>query len=75
MRMKTIKHMFILGMCNHSHHDHMNEHPHDVSGNKKGLWVGLAIVVGIVGLELWGSLISNPLSLLSDAGHMIGDAV
>ncbi|MFF2531567.1 cation diffusion facilitator family transporter [Brevibacillus sp. NPDC058079] len=60
-----------LGTCTHLSHDSQDK----VIGNKKGLWVALLITTGIVGLEFWGSWLTNSLSLLSDAGHMIGDSV
>ncbi|MBP1308757.1 cation diffusion facilitator family transporter [Paenibacillus sp. 1182] len=64
---KVHEHMH-LATCNHTTHD-----PDHVMKNKKGLRVAFLITLGIVGVEFMGSWISNSLSLLSDAGHMVGD--
>lgn len=53
---------------NHSHATHL----------PSGAWelkIALAIVLGILGLELAGGILSNSLALLGDAGHMLVDAL
>lgn len=67
------EHHVHLSTCSHGHHGHDGHHHHP--GNKKGLLVAFLVTIFIVTLEIWGSNISNSLSLLSDSGHMIGDAV
>ena len=41
----------------------------------KGLVIALSITAGIMLLELAGGFLTNSLALLSDAGHMLNDAV
>lgn len=65
------EHHVHLGTCSHGHDGHHHHHP----GNKKGLLVAFLVTVFIVALEMWGSFVTNSLSLLSDSGHMVGDAV
>ncbi|WP_124726761.1 cation diffusion facilitator family transporter [Staphylospora marina] len=55
----------------HDHHHHGHDHHHD---NRTGLTIALAITVTILLLEFVGGLLTNSLALLSDAGHMLGDA-
>lgn len=51
----------------------MHHHVSDFQ-NEKGLRWALWITLFIIGLEIAGWWLSNSLSLLSDAGHMAGDA-
>ena len=51
-------------------------HRHSASGAGRGrLLVVLALVVGYLLVEVIGSLLTNSLALLADAGHMLTDAV
>ncbi|MGI2328581.1 cation diffusion facilitator family transporter [Planococcus sp. YIM B11945] len=54
-----------------------HEHNHFESaraGNRKGLFLALAITTGIMLLEFFGGLFTNSLALISDSGHMLSDA-
>ncbi len=59
----------------HLHHGHHHHHHHDMSGvsNRKLLWVTL-LNFSITLVQIVGGLISNSLSLLSDALHNLGDS-
>ena len=51
-------------------------HGHSAAGASRGrLLVVLALVVGYMVVEVVGSLLTNSLALLADAGHMLTDAV
>lgn len=51
-------------------------HRHSAAGASRGrLLVVLALVVGFLVVEVIGSLLTNSLALLADAGHMLTDAV
>lgn len=54
------------------HHDHHN-HDHHSSNQKALFWAFLLIATFMV-VEVVGGLWTNSLALLSDAGHMLGDA-
>ncbi|MCX5803885.1 MAG: cation diffusion facilitator family transporter [Proteobacteria bacterium] len=43
--------------------------------NRKGLIISLAITLALFGVEVIGGIISNSLALLSDAGHVVTDAL
>lgn len=51
------------------HHDH-NHH-----ANRKTLIICLSIISAYMVVEVIGGFITNSLSLLADAGHMLSDAV
>ena len=51
----------------HSHHAH--------AGNKKALAVSFFIIAGYMLVEVAGGLLTGSLALLSDAGHMLSDAL
>lgn len=57
---------------NHSHHHSHHHHTHATSG-KKLLWVTL-LNITITVVQIVGGLLSNSLSLLSDAVHNLGDS-
>lgn len=64
----------------HEHHGHCHDHDHhhhhhDHKGNKRGLFISLMITIGIVVLQVWGSLWTGSLALLSDSFHMFSDAL
>jgi len=51
-------------------------HHHSAAGASRGrLRIVLALVVGYLLVEVVGSLLTNSLALLADAGHMLTDAV
>lgn len=55
----------------HDHHGHSHTH----GANKKTLLLAFFIISGFMILEVVGGLFTNSLALLSDAGHMLSDAV
>lgn len=53
-----------------------SSHVHSAAGASRGrLLIVLALVVGFLAVEVVGSLLTNSLALLADAGHMLTDAV
>lgn len=57
----------------HGGHDHAHGHLRS-PGNERRLIAMLVLVVGYIGVELFGGLWSGSLALLADAGHMTSDA-
>ena len=55
--------------------NHRSEASHLTSRGSSRLKVALIIVLGIMTLEIIGGILSNSLALLSDAGHMLVDAL
>ncbi|MFP3916859.1 cation diffusion facilitator family transporter [Lysinibacillus telephonicus] len=53
----------------HAHHDHLH------GANKKTLTIAFFIIAVFMLLEVVGGLLTNSLALLSDAGHMLSDAI
>lgn len=53
-------------------HDHGHNHTH--SANKKALMISFIIITAFMIVEAIGGFITNSLSLLSDAGHMLSDS-
>ena len=45
------------------------------SASRQRLLIVLALVVGFLVVEVVGSMLTNSLALLADAGHMLTDAV
>lgn len=62
-------------MKHHEHHHHEHHHHHDTTNmsSSKLLWVTL-LNLSITIVQVIGGLISNSLSLLSDAIHNLGDS-
>jgi len=54
-------------------HDHDHSHAH--TGNKRVLLVSFIIITAFMLVEAVGGYLTNSLALLSDAGHMLSDAV
>ncbi|GAA0385947.1 cation diffusion facilitator family transporter [Paenibacillus motobuensis] len=54
-------------------HDHGHDHSH--GANKKTLLISFIIITGYMIVEAFGGFITNSLALLSDAGHMLSDAI
>lgn len=58
----------------HNHqHDHSHGHTH--GANKKTLTISFIIIAFYMLIEAVGGFMTNSLALLSDAGHMLSDAV
>ena len=54
------------------HHDHHDHHHH--TDNQKALFWAFLLIAAFMVVEVIGGLWTNSLALLSDAGHMLGDA-
>lgn len=54
-------------------HDHGHDHTH--GANKKVLLISFFIISSYMIVEVIGGFVTNSLALLSDAGHMLSDAV
>lgn len=54
-------------------HDHGHDHTH--GANKKVLLISFFIIASYMIVEVIGGFVTNSLALLSDAGHMLSDAV
>ncbi|MGX9932890.1 cation diffusion facilitator family transporter [Virgibacillus salarius] len=54
-------------------HDHGHDHTH--GANKKTLMISFIIITSYMIIEAIGGFITNSLALLSDAGHMLSDAI
>ncbi|MHC5253340.1 cation diffusion facilitator family transporter [Listeria kieliensis] len=59
----------------HSHDHHGHGHSHTHSANKKALLISFILIGGFMVAEVVGGILTNSLALLSDAGHMLSDAV
>ncbi|UOO92910.1 cation diffusion facilitator family transporter [Vitreoscilla stercoraria] len=55
-------------------HDH-SHHGHAHTNNQKILWYSFLIISGYMVIEAVGGVLTNSLALLSDAGHMLSDAI
>lgn len=60
-------------MSGHHHHHHHHDHHH--GNNRKVLWVLLCVISAFMLVEALAGWLSNSLALLSDAGHMLSDAL
>lgn len=58
----------------HQHH-HGHDHSHVHTSNKKVLFVSFLIIASFMIIEVIGGVLTNSLALLSDAGHMLSDAL
>ena len=60
----------------HQEHEHHHHHAHHVSGNNQQvLWRSLIIISVYMVIEAVGGYVTNSVALLSDAGHMLSDAL
>jgi cobalt-zinc-cadmium efflux system protein len=62
----------------HHHHGHSHNHGHGHhhhSGNKRALFWSFILIASFMVVEVIGGILTNSLALLSDAGHMLSDAV
>ncbi|OXT14819.1 cation transporter [Bacillus sp. OG2] len=57
------------------HHNHGHGHSHGHSSNKRALFLSFIIIASFMVVEVIGGILTNSLALLSDAGHMLSDAV
>jgi cobalt-zinc-cadmium efflux system protein len=58
----------------HHHHHHGHAHDHSHTSNKKALLGSFLLISAFLVVEVIGGIITNSLTLLSDAGHMLSDA-
>lgn len=56
-------------------HSHEHDHDHAHHANKKALFLVFILTTGFMLAEAIGGYLTNSLALLSDAGHMLSDAV
>ncbi|WP_085521540.1 cation diffusion facilitator family transporter [Tuberibacillus sp. Marseille-P3662] len=54
-------------------HEHGHDHSHNA--NKKALLISFILIAAFMLVEVIGGFLTNSLALLSDAGHMLSDAV
>ncbi|MEJ8547711.1 cation diffusion facilitator family transporter [Brevibacillus borstelensis] len=62
----------------HHHHGEAHDHSHHHHGkgaSKRALGIALSIIAIFLVVEVIGGFITNSLALLSDAGHMLSDAM
>lgn len=59
-------------MAGHDHHGHDHHHHHTT--NQRALFLAFLLIATFMVVEVVGGLWTNSLALLSDAGHMLGDA-
>jgi cobalt-zinc-cadmium efflux system protein len=59
----------------HGHEEHGHDHGRDNGGGRRGLLIALSITALMMVAEVIGGILSNSLALLSDAGHMLTDAL
>lgn len=59
-------------MADHNHNQH---HDHAHGANKKALTISLILIASFMIVEIIGGVLTNSLALLSDAGHMLSDAI
>lgn len=60
----------------HNHdHAHGHNHNHTHNANKKSLFISFILIATFMVVEVIGGIMTNSLALLSDAGHMLSDAV
>ncbi|WP_042462982.1 cation diffusion facilitator family transporter [Neobacillus dielmonensis] len=64
-----------MGHHHHHGHSHGHSHSHSHTGNKKALFSAFLLIAAFMIVEVIGGLLTNSLALLSDAGHMLSDAV
>lgn len=59
----------------HTHSHSHGGHTHGHNANKKALMLSFLLIAGFMFVEFVGGILTNSLALLSDAGHMLSDAV
>ncbi|GAB6009085.1 cation diffusion facilitator family transporter [Dysgonomonas reticulitermitis] len=58
-----------------NNHNHEHSHSHNHNANKKALTISFILIAGFMFVEFVGGYLTNSLALISDAGHMLSDAV
>lgn len=56
-------------------HAHSHHHDHTHGANKRALTISLILIASFMIVEVAGGVLTNSLALLSDAGHMLSDAI
>lgn len=61
----------------HDHDTHLEQNtaPRDTKGYQRTLLISFVIITGYMFIEAIGGLLTGSLALLSDAGHMLSDAI
>ncbi|MFR9166439.1 MAG: cation diffusion facilitator family transporter [Dysgonomonas sp.] len=59
----------------HHEHNHSHSHSHAHNKNKKALAISFVLIASFMVIEFIGGFLTNSLALISDAGHMLSDAV
>ncbi len=59
----------------HTHTHNQGGHSHGHNANKKALTISFCLIASFMLVEFIGGILTNSLALLSDAGHMLSDAV
>lgn len=61
----------------HDHDSHLEQNtaPRDTKGYQRTLLISFVIITGYMFIEAIGGLLTGSLALLSDAGHMLSDAI
>lgn len=59
----------------HDTHIEQNTAPRDTKGYQRTLLISFVIITGYMFIEAIGGLLTGSLALLSDAGHMLSDAI
>lgn len=62
-------------MAHNHEHAHGHNHNHAHNANKKSLFISFILIATFMIVEVIGGIMTNSLALLSDAGHMLSDAV
>ncbi|MEJ8302827.1 cation diffusion facilitator family transporter [Saccharibacillus sacchari] len=62
-------------LSGHGHSHGPGGHSHTHNANKKALKLSFFLIASYMIVEVIGGLVTNSLALLSDAGHMLSDAV
>ncbi|MBW5466310.1 cation diffusion facilitator family transporter [Brevibacillus formosus] len=64
-----------MGFHHHDHEDGHDHHHHGKGASKRALLTAFLIIAVFLVVETIGGFITNSLALLSDAGHMLSDAL
>ncbi len=59
----------------HAHHGHSHSHALSADADARRLWVALALILAFMVGEVVTAVFAHSLALLSDAGHMLTDAL
>jgi cobalt-zinc-cadmium efflux system protein len=59
----------------HAHHGHSHSHALSADSDARRLWVALALILAFMVGEVVTAVLAHSLALLSDAGHMLTDAL